>query len=81
MVNYSYYSADYTEYKWKEVSENYVVKRVLKVCPDLNEDFVRYVLNRDGDGKYFDFEVADWVKYFKQKYYLKEVEKNGKTLL
>ena len=81
MEDYSYYSADFVEYSWKEVSEKYIIKRVLKACPDLKEDFVRYVLNRDGDGKYFDFEVADWVKYFKQKYYLKEVEKNGKTRL
>lgn len=74
MNDYSYYSADYVEYSWKAVSEKYVVNRVLNACGNLNENFVRFILSRDGDGKYFDFEVADWVKYFKQKYYLKEVK-------
>ena len=73
MVGYSYYSVDYVEYSWQEVSEKYVIDRVLSVCPDLTENLVRHVLRRDGDGKYFDFEVKDWIDYFKFKYYLKEV--------
>lgn len=74
-MDYSYFSADYIDYSWKEVSENHVIRSVLRACPDLSAKFVAYVLRRDGDGHYFDFEVNDWVKYFKLKYYLNEVVK------
>lgn len=60
--------------KWVEVSEKHVVRSILRACPKLTENIVVHVLRRDGDGHYFDFEVSDWVKYFKLKYYLKEVK-------
>lgn len=72
---YDYYYSGYIGSDWTEVSENHVIRNVLRVCPDLSAKFVAHVLRRDGDGHYFDFEVSDWVKYFKQKYYLKEVVK------
>lgn len=72
---YSYYDRNYISSEWVEVSENHVIRSVLRACPDLSAKFVAYVLQRDGDGHYFDFEVNDWVKYFKLKYYLKEVVK------
>lgn len=72
---YVYYYSGYIGSDWTEVSENHVIRSVLRVCPDLSAKFVAYVLRRDGDGHYFDFEVNDWVKYFKLKYYLKEVVK------
>lgn len=71
MNSYDYYSANYVESSWKIVSEDYVVKRVLRSCPELSEILVRFVLRRDGDGKYFGFEVSDWIKYFKQRKYIK----------
>lgn len=71
---YSCYDRDYIDPKWVEVSEDYVVRRILRACPKLTENIVVRVLRRDGDGHYFDFEVSDWVKYFKLKYYLNEVK-------
>lgn len=72
---YDYYYSGYIGKDWTEVSENYVIRRVLRACPDLSEKFVAYVLRHDGDGHYFDFEVSDWVKYFNQKFYVKGVVK------
>lgn len=68
--DYVYYLPDYVSCEWREVDLSFVVKSVLSSCPFLDSDTVISVLKKDGDGRFFDFEVSDWVEYFKEGYYL-----------
>lgn len=63
--DYEYYDINYIDWRWVVVSEKYVVEKVLKALPELEEVFVRRVLERDSDGVYCSFEVEDWILYFK----------------
>lgn len=70
LEEYCYYSPSYVDLTWNPVSAEYVAKCVLKSCPELNMATVLRVLSRDSDGRFYGFEINDWVRYFKEKMYL-----------
>lgn len=51
--------------KWKSISEEKLIKKIQGALPGLSESFIEMILARDSDGTFYDFEVKDWITYFK----------------
>lgn len=66
------YSFDFVLNIWTEISMKRFVRTIQKYVPDISEDEILKIFYRDSvDCRCFDFELADWIKYFKDKEYLK----------
>ena len=64
------YSYDDVVNIWTEVTSRRFIRTIKKHVPDITDDEILRIFYRDSvDGKCFDFELPDWIKYFQAKEY------------
>lgn len=66
----SYYSPSYVDNHWVKVSVYDVAFAVLGACDGLELGHILDVLDTYSDGKFFSFEIPDWIEFFRKKLYL-----------